>query len=244
MVGIYKFTNRITGEVYIGKSTNVQRRYNSHKTKSNPNNKWYNDSLFHQAISQYGFENFDFEVVEECEKEELNDKEVYYISHYNSVYPKGYNISVGGTSPNPQKLTYSDVEEIKEKLRNNQSPEKQIAQEYGVTLGTISSINVGRSWRNPNERYPIRSHEEISTYKKYRYCVNCGAKRPDNSKQGMCIDCWKKARRKFMPSEFDLSELLKNNSQEAVGRMFGVTGKAVSKWREKYGLNINGNLEV
>ncbi|WP_143000418.1 GIY-YIG nuclease family protein [Ruminococcus sp. YE282] len=31
MIGIYKFTNKITGESYIGQSTNIKRRYNQHK---------------------------------------------------------------------------------------------------------------------------------------------------------------------------------------------------------------------
>ena len=73
MIGIYKFTNKITGESYIGQSINIVSRYNSHKYLCG------SDTYFHKNIRYYGFNNFSFEVLEECSKEELNDKEIYYI---------------------------------------------------------------------------------------------------------------------------------------------------------------------
>lgn len=40
-----------------------------------------------------GLENFKFEVIEECPKELLNEKEVYWINEYNSL-ETGYNMNV------------------------------------------------------------------------------------------------------------------------------------------------------
>ena len=43
-----------------------------------------------RAFRKYGINNFSFEIVEECSKEELNKKEKYWINYYNSFF-NGYN---------------------------------------------------------------------------------------------------------------------------------------------------------
>lgn len=68
MIGIYKYTNKINGKIYIGLSNDIQRRKNEHLTKANANDKVY----FHQAIRKYGINNFDFEVLETFDIEDRN----------------------------------------------------------------------------------------------------------------------------------------------------------------------------
>ena len=65
MLYIYKFTNKITGKIYIGQTNNIIKRKNGHKSESfNPKANGY--SLpFHCAIRTYGWNNFDFEILEE-----------------------------------------------------------------------------------------------------------------------------------------------------------------------------------
>jgi hypothetical protein len=43
-----------------------------------------------------GVENFSFELLEECNPEELNEREKFYIEFYNSVN-YGYNVTKGGS---------------------------------------------------------------------------------------------------------------------------------------------------
>ena len=84
MIGIYKIENLITNKIYIGQSTSIERRWKDHKnTAFNENDKSYNYPLY-KAIRKYGVDNFSFEVLEECEIEELNEKEKFYISKFNS----------------------------------------------------------------------------------------------------------------------------------------------------------------
>lgn len=74
MIGIYKITNKITNQSYIGKSVNIKRRFMEHKTpKASGNNKLHND------MQLLGIDNFEFEIIEECRAEELKEKELYYI---------------------------------------------------------------------------------------------------------------------------------------------------------------------
>lgn len=48
-------------------------------------------------MRKYGIKDFIFEVLEECKREELNEKEIYWIKYYDSTNKnKGYNILSGG----------------------------------------------------------------------------------------------------------------------------------------------------
>ena len=49
----------------------------------------------HKAIHKYGIENFEFSIVEECDKSLLDDRECYWIRFYDS-YNNGYNATIGG----------------------------------------------------------------------------------------------------------------------------------------------------
>ena len=55
--------------------------------------------------------NFIFEVLELCELEQLNERERYWIKHYNT-YEQGYNLTLGGNADtNPLNLDYDMVYE-------------------------------------------------------------------------------------------------------------------------------------
>lgn len=96
MIGIYIFTNKINGKSYIGQSINIQDRKKQHFYRyKNEKDNGYNSAI-HSAFRKYGWENFSFEVLEECSLEELDAKEIYWISKKNTLVPNGYNILSGG----------------------------------------------------------------------------------------------------------------------------------------------------
>lgn len=100
---IYKITNNINGKVYIGQTINpIESRFRAHCNKTSSR---YQSKLYY-AIKKYGKESFSIEVLEKGQtKEELDSKEMSYISSYNSV-STGYNIRVGGHTSqwNPESL--------------------------------------------------------------------------------------------------------------------------------------------
>ena len=91
---VYKITNTITGDSYIGSSKNVKQRWAAHKCQStwkqHPNNPMYLD------MQEYGKDKFVFEVLEVVEPEELKVTEQKFIETlkptYNSYYANGLNI--------------------------------------------------------------------------------------------------------------------------------------------------------
>ena len=82
--GIYKITNTVTNDFYIGSSKNVKKRWRAHKWPSKwneyPNNPMYLD------MQKYGVDKFVFEILEEVEAEELKEKEQQFIELLNPTY--------------------------------------------------------------------------------------------------------------------------------------------------------------
>ena len=77
---IYKRTNLINNKVYIG------------QTIQNPEKRWTDEDksmqLIGQKVREYGKENFKNEIIDFADNaEDLDKKEAYYISLYNSVVP-------------------------------------------------------------------------------------------------------------------------------------------------------------
>ena len=103
LCGIYKITNTVNGKCYIGQSNDIHRRFSEHKSLNY--RKEYPDKILYKAISKYGIDKFIFEVIEECEETNLNDRENYWMSELNSIkngynqIKAGYNKFVLATNP-------------------------------------------------------------------------------------------------------------------------------------------------
>lgn len=78
--GIYKLTDQITGQSYIGQSVDARERIRTHiktaLTYGKASNKLY------QAMQKDGLYNFTFEILEEVPRSDLNDREAYWIGFY------------------------------------------------------------------------------------------------------------------------------------------------------------------
>lgn len=91
--GIYKITNQKDNLCYIGQAVDLARRWKDHAKcglgiDTPASNKLY------QSMIEDGIWNFSFEVLEECPREQLNEKEKYYINLYDSKN-YGYNVTKG-----------------------------------------------------------------------------------------------------------------------------------------------------
>ena len=241
MVGIYKFTNRVTGKSYIGKSADIQRRYNNHKSRNNPNTNTFENSYFHREMAKYGFEAYDFEVLEECEPDELNEKEIFYIKKFKTLYPDGYNIEAGGIhSPHSLKITWDDVYRIQQDLKDGDLYCSEIAKKYGLSTTEISMINKGQIWVVEDEQYPLRNPKPLPK-KAAPVCKICGAQITLYSNGKLCRECWKEETRRFIPEKEVLVDLLRKYKQVEIGKMYGVSRETVRAWRRRYGVDRKGN---
>lgn len=92
--GIYKITRLKTGEIYIGKSTDIKTRWQQH-TKSAFHCGTISHSILHTTIERDGVENFTWELLEEVPKDKLGEREKYWIEFYDSKR-YGLNEKAGG----------------------------------------------------------------------------------------------------------------------------------------------------
>lgn len=116
-MGIYSLINRRNGKVYIGMSVNILRRLKDHKYKAKSK-----DTVLARAIKKYGFQNFDFTILEFVDdKKLLPEREKYWIK---TLMPE-YNMSEGGLG-NTFPLNRETRQRISLKLKKRwkQLPEK------------------------------------------------------------------------------------------------------------------------
>jgi group I intron endonuclease len=92
--GIYKITRLKTGEIYIGKSTDIKSRWQQH-SKSAYHCGTISHSTLHTIMEKDGIENFTWEVLEEVPKDKLGEREKYWIQYYDSKN-FGLNEKAGG----------------------------------------------------------------------------------------------------------------------------------------------------
>ena len=107
--GIYRITNTITGDFYIGSSKDVKRRWANHKCKSTwkrfPNSPLYLD------MRKYGIDKFEFEILAEVEEGSLKEIEQQFIETLKPTY-------------NDRNANGLDTERCKESQKKYQKSEK------------------------------------------------------------------------------------------------------------------------
>lgn len=84
--GVYILKCKINNKEYVGSSTDISGRLSTHFGREC---KLYPYKPLYQDIIKYGRDNFEWEILEECTREELHDKEQYW---YDIIKPK-YNLN-------------------------------------------------------------------------------------------------------------------------------------------------------
>lgn len=170
MTGIYKITNKINQNIYIGLSVDIKRRWNSHKYNYlDKTNREY-EKVLYKAFRKYGIENFSFEVIEECPADKLREREKYWITFYDS-YNNGYNCTEGGDDILPMagehhpnhKLTKNDVIYIRELWASKTVSTREMYYEFQHKIGK-SGFKKIYSWQTWKDVLPELNTEENRTW--------------------------------------------------------------------------------
>ena len=183
MIGIYKITNLINKKVYIGQSTNIKKRWSDYKRlncKGQP--------LLYRSLKKYGVENHKFEIITECDFENLNKFERYYQDIYNVCGKNGLNCKLVGIAL-----------KVKRRLGNKE-----------INLRNQEKINEWIIKNGFEKRIKIIEIQEIEKKQnkkyKFNYCTECNYK---NKKEihKVCVEAtnekeaWKKIKKKYKEYE-------------------------------------------
>ena len=150
MIGIYKITEiQNPNNFYVGKSNDIERRFNEHKTKT------YAQSRipFDKEIKEKGKDAFTYEVLEECSIEELSKKEKYWTDKLQATksgnkFDGGLTDVVGSHNPKA-KLTEDDIIKIRKAYAAHKK-QKEVYEEYKdiITFQYFQNLWQGRSWNH------------------------------------------------------------------------------------------------
>ena len=137
---IYKITNKLNGMIYIGQTSQTfEERMLGHK---------YGLLYVDQEINKYGIEHFTFEIIEECDtKEELNERERYWIAYFNCKSPNGYNFTDGGNSTsngrksNEKNINFAD--RLKYLRKHQKLSQMEVCERTGISQSAYSRYECG-----------------------------------------------------------------------------------------------------
>lgn len=232
MTGIYKITNLVNGNSYVGQSVDIQKRWKREQEDANNiNSHSYNYPLM-RAFRKYGVNNFDFQVIEECSIEDLNEKEKFWIDYYDTFF-HGYNQTLGGdtSSREPKENIIGVISD----LMNTDMFHKDIAVKWNISTEMVQGINTGRYWKH-NAKYPLQQRKHI---KQVYCCKSCGKEITRGS--SLCVECYKEFVANTHSNKPDAQTLFDDlcGSQgnfTAIGKKYEVRDNTIRKWCVKYGI--------
>jgi group I intron endonuclease len=117
----------------------------------------------YNSIRKYGKENFECNLLEQCDINIIDQKEIDFIKKYNSIVPNGYNIQSGG------RINKTHCLESKERMKNaklgNKNPNygKQRSSE---TKQKISMANSGENNGNYGKKLSYEDKVKLSKSRK------------------------------------------------------------------------------
>lgn len=109
--GIYKITSP-SGKIYIGETVDFEKRFIRYKRlECKQQYKLYN------SFNKYGVENHIFEIVEECDIDDLKCRERYWQDYYDVLSDKGMNLMLTQCGEIKRRMSKDSIERYKNTLR-------------------------------------------------------------------------------------------------------------------------------
>ena len=153
---------------YVGKSVDIRYRIQTHFRAPVRDSK-----KLHNAIRKYPADYFEIGVLEFVSPNDLNTREIYWITELDLCNSYDLNLTHGGDGASRYKITPQIHDEIADLLLTSDLPLSKIAANYGVTSKVISQINQGMHWCSSPEKYEynpaIRSIERSQQIKQKAY---------------------------------------------------------------------------
>lgn len=173
--GLYCSDESCTPEIkYVGQTINsVESRFNSHLNSSAK-------TLVSKWIRDHGARYVRYEVLEaEVARDQLDARERFWVKEKGTFagHGQGLNSDKGGTphdlddeelefrhaldtrNASRKKLTWTDVREIRRLYAETDTYIEDIASRFGVVQGTVMSVVMGVTWKDPDYRYVRRSRK-------------------------------------------------------------------------------------
>ena len=160
---IYIIRNKINDKVYIGQTKlSINERFKSHIYNSKGKNLLKRP--LYSAFKKYGIDNFYIELIECCDSKIADEREIYWIKHFNSYKENGYNATMGGKMYEPYDYEYV-VNLIKLGLTT-----KEIIQKIGCCkqlvyrVAKLNNLKINGACRNKQVAQYTKNDDLLQTF--------------------------------------------------------------------------------
>ena len=174
-IGVYMITCKVTNKSYIGSSVDISSRLSTHFGRDA---KKYKHRDFYKDILKYGRDMFVWCVLEECDKSELINRELYYYNKYKPSYNVippcecSFNnqivrdLSIAGSVNNGYKLRklYNDEKYrilFRDLKRNTFKPVRAVKDNFSLDFDSLSEcarwINKTTDYKGKNKVSKIKA---------------------------------------------------------------------------------------
>ena len=183
MTGIYKITSP-TGRIYIGQSVDVENRFREYKRL-----KCERQVRLYSSLKKYGVEKHSFEIIEECDFEQLNVRERYWQDYYDVLSKNGLNCVKQRTDVLPSVVSYET--RIKQSINRKGKRSGKTHQNYGkkrpkevVEKLKKSLIEYHKTVDTSGANNPFYGRKHTEETKEKIRLANSGEKSPMYGKRG------------------------------------------------------------
>ena len=159
---IYKITNISSGKIYIGQAVShilnhkkyrpygYEGRFRCHISEAFSNKKNQSHYL-NNSIRKYGVFDFEVELLEYCELENADEREIYYIQFLNTLYPNCYNLKNGGkifthSDESKKRVSNGVISYFKEKKEERFKDIKKIDDDIEKYIKPLNKYNEQYGW--------------------------------------------------------------------------------------------------
>lgn len=139
---IYLISNDVNNKLYVGQTIQtLKKRFNGHCCYSKSDRS--DNMLIKRAIHKYGKDKFHITLLEECPQDKMNEREVYWVSFYDS-YNKGYNLTEGGQDSNYFSLhrleDTVDIKKFSEYIIEFKPLASEVAAHFGISKSSVYNL--------------------------------------------------------------------------------------------------------
>jgi group I intron endonuclease len=133
MIGIYKITNP-KGKIYIGQSVSIKKRWRQYRGGGDKSQR-----KIYNSLVKYGFSKHIFEVMEECEEDQLNVRERHWQDFYDVLGPNGLNLRLTQTDDRSGHCSQETRDRIGDVHRGKVCTEEQKRKQRESMIGRKAS---------------------------------------------------------------------------------------------------------
>lgn len=149
MIGIYKITSP-TNKIYVGQSIDIEKRFSNYYTLKKSTK---TQTRLYNSFKKHKVENHNFEIICECDVNDLNDKERYYQDLYNVIGKNGLNCKLTKSNDKSGKLS----EETRKKMSVSKIGKKQSL----IHKNKITETKIGRKLTDETKNKISISHKKL-----------------------------------------------------------------------------------